>query len=276
MQGKEAKRVLVTGANKGIGFCIADDLAKQGYLVVMGCRNLQEGKKAAKQISDKYKDAKVDLLKIDLNSERSVVEAARDFAQRFGKLDILINNAAIAEGGIKHEPLYKQAEIICKANYFGTLMVCQHFFPLLNNGARVINVSSTAGCLERIVPSKAIRDRFLAKDLTIDQLNNILTEYFQVTRTDKFKQDGWPETAYGISKAALNGLTRIYAQDQDLKERGITVNSSDPGWCRTDLGTAKADHSPEEGADVNVWLATSSEVEGVTGKFFSERKEIDW
>jgi NAD(P)-dependent dehydrogenase (short-subunit alcohol dehydrogenase family) len=212
------KTVLITGANKGIGYESARQLAARGYHLFLGARNAEAGRKAAEQIAKT--GGKATFLQIDVSDPQSVAAAAVEFAKAADHLDVLVNNAAILLGedsavlGMTDDLLRETLE----TNTFGPLRVTRAFLYLLEKSSapRVINVSSGGGQL-----------------------------------TDG--ADGWAP-AYCISKTALNGLTSQLA----AAKTGFAINSICPGWVRTDMGGANAPRSVEQGADTIVWLASEA------------------
>jgi NAD(P)-dependent dehydrogenase (short-subunit alcohol dehydrogenase family) len=156
--------------------------------------------------------------------------------KRFGKLDVLINNAAIL---LRQDQslltsdveIYKQT---IETNAHAHLHVTRHFLPLMTRGSRIIMTSSGGGSM-----------------------------------TDPV--GGW-SPAYCVSKTLLNSITRQLAYE--LTNKQIAVNAFCPGWVRTDMGGKSAPRSVDQGADTAVWLATKDEVS--TGRFFRDRREIEW
>jgi NAD(P)-dependent dehydrogenase (short-subunit alcohol dehydrogenase family) len=212
------KTALVTGANKGIGYEVARQLATKGFQVFVGARNRDAGGKAVAEIAKK--GGKASFLEIDVADNASVTAAAREFAKAADYLDVLVNNAGIIVDGdnaileISGELLRKTLE----TNTLGPLRVTRAFVPLLRRtkAPRVIDVSSVGG---------------------------------QLTGG----ADGW-SPAYCISKTALNSVTSQLATALPK----FAVNSVCPGWIRTDMGGQGATRSVEEGADTIVWLAADA------------------
>ena len=168
-----SKVALVTGANKGIGFAAAHELAKQGFHVLIGARDTERGEEAAQKIKADGFDA--DFVTIDVTDEDSIRAAALEFGENFGGLDVLVNNAAINDGeGDVRELTIEKLQRVLETNVYGPLLVTQAFWPLLEHSedARVINVSSGLGRLH-------------------DMKNQ--------------------QPAYALSKTALNALTRQFA-----------------------------------------------------------------
>jgi len=212
------KTALITGANKGIGYEVARQLAAKGFHVFVGARNAMAGRKATAEIAKKC--GKGTFLEIDVADEDSVTTAAREFSNIEDRLDVLVNNAGIIADGDKaileiSDDLFRKT---LETNTLGALRVTRAFVPLLrkSKAPRVINVSSGGG---------------------------------QLTGG----ADGWAP-AYCISKTALNGVTVQLAAALPK----FTVNSVCPGWVRTEMGGENASRSVEEGADTIVWLASEA------------------
>jgi NAD(P)-dependent dehydrogenase (short-subunit alcohol dehydrogenase family) len=212
------KTALITGANKGIGYEVARQLAAKGFHVFVGARNAKAGHKAVEQILKQ--GGKATFLEIDVADNDSVTKATREFSNSEAHLDVLVNNAGIIADGDEtileiSDDLLRQT---LETNTLGSLRVTRAFVPLLrkSKAPRVINVSSGSGQL-----------------------------------TDG--ADGWAP-AYSISKTALNGVTSQFAAALPK----FAVNSVCPGWVRTDMGGDNANRSLEEGADTIVWLATEA------------------
>jgi NAD(P)-dependent dehydrogenase (short-subunit alcohol dehydrogenase family) len=230
------KTVLITGANRGIGFETAKQLASKGFHVVIGARDVTRAQLAVEAIR---KDAgEASCLEFDTANSASIQAAAVVFSHRGCPLEVLINNAGIyPDSGLTILTIPReQLAATFQTNTFGPVIVTQAFLPYLRKAqaARVINVSSGYGQLDGLsanVPS------------------------------------------YCLSKLTLNGVTIMLAEA--LKSEGIAVNSMCPGWVRTEMGGANAPRSVQEGADTAVWLATEAPRE-FTGKFFRDRQEIPW
>jgi NAD(P)-dependent dehydrogenase (short-subunit alcohol dehydrogenase family) len=240
------KTALVTGANKGIGYEVARQLATKGFHVFVGARNAKAGRKAAEEIAKKCRarnatalqaGGKATFLDIDVADNDSVVKAASEFSNVSDHLDVLVNNAGIIVDGDNaileiSDDLFRKT---LETNTLGPLRVTRAFSPLLrkSKAPRVINVSSGGG---------------------------------QLTGG----ADGWAP-AYCISKTSLNGVTVQLAAALPK----FAVNSVCPGWVRTEMGGENASRSVEEGADTIVWLASEAPHD-LTGEFMRDRKEIPW
>jgi NAD(P)-dependent dehydrogenase (short-subunit alcohol dehydrogenase family) len=234
------RTALVSGANRGIGFEIVRQLARLGILAVIGARDAREGLAAAETLKPEGID--IPVVALDVNEEGSAARAVGEVKRIYGRLDILVNNAAIlidAPGGFKASLFDLTSDTLrrtMETNLLGPVRLIQAAAPLMREQAygRIVNISSGAG-----------------------QLSDM--------------GSGYP--AYRMSKTALNALTRIAASE--LGGGDIKVNAMCPGWVRTEMGGPDADRSPEEGADTAVWLATLPDT-GPTGGFFRDRKPIAW
>ena len=232
-KAKQKKVAVVTGANRGLGLEACRQLGALGYRVILTARGKTKGEQAAAALRGEGLD--VTFHQLDVTNTASARRLAR-FVARGKRLDALINNAAVHLDGAEG-PREVKPRILARTfetNVNGPLRVAQALAPLMGRGGRIVNVSSGAG---------------------------------------QFKNFGarWP--AYGISKTALNALTKTLAAD--LKDGGIKVNAVCPGWVRTDMGGPNADLSVEKGADTIVWLASAAPAR-LTGRFFRGRREIDW
>jgi len=258
----------VAGANKGIGYAIVEKLSEEkGLHVLLGSRDAARGQAAVKQLGR----PNVSLLALDVDDALSVEKAADDVKTRFGGLDILVNNAGIAWKGDAFDETVARGTL--GTNYFGTLRVCQRFLPLLRAGGRVVNVSSTVGVSALRRMSAARRQQFLASDLTIDALSAIMTSFIDDVKADRWQAQGWPKTAYGVSKVGMSMLTRILARDN--KTSGVLINACCPGYVRTDMAGPSASKSPAEGAETPVFLALAP-AGTANGVFWSDKRQSDW
>ena len=174
-----SKVAIVTGANKGIGLAIVKGLAKKfnGDLYLTS-RNEERGLSAVKELSDE--GIKVLYHQLDIDDESSIVKFAGFIKEKYGGIDILINNAAIAFKNAATEPFALQAKITLQTNYFNTKLACEQLFPLLRSGARVVNLSSSAGYLPRI-PSDDLKNKFASSDstLTVEELDAMMKDFIE-------------------------------------------------------------------------------------------------
>lgn len=227
---------LVTGANRGIGLEVVRQLARLGFAVVLGARDVEKGEKAASSIAGE--GLEVVAARLDVTERESIITLGLMVEERFGRLDVLVNNAAILydswQSAVSADMETVRAAF--ETNTLGAWRVARAFIPLLRRGrhGRIVNVSSESGSLAVM---------------------------------------GGGTPAYSVSKAALNALTRMLADE--LRSDRILVNSVCPGWVATEMGGPGAPRTPEEGATGIVWAATLPD-DGPTGGFFRDGQPLEW
>lgn len=229
------KIALVTGANRGLGFETCKQLSQLGVTVLLTSRDPTKGEVAAKQLIDKGLD--VIFYQLDVSDRSNIKDIFTKIENQLGRLDILINNAAILYDK-DQSTMNADLELVNKAlttNLFGPWLLCQAFIPLMekNGYGRIVNVSSGAASMH-------------------------------------YMEGGTP--AYGISKVALNALTRKLASE--LGRKNVLVNSVDPGWVATDMG-GHGGRPIEDGCRGIVWAATLPN-NGPSGGFFHDGEPELW
>ncbi len=244
------KIALVTGANKGMGFEVVRQLAKQGNRVILGARDKEKGLLATSKL--KEEGLEVEFVLLDLGSEASIKLAAKFVHDKFGKLDILINNAGVNPEYPKKIFTIEQLptaliKSIFDSNFFGALITIREFLPLLRKAekGRIVNVSSIVGSLkEQSIP--------IPIDSPFYGINTL---------------------AYATSKTALNSLTVQVAKQ--VAYTNIKINAVCPGWVKTDMGSENAPRTIEQGISIILKLASIDET-GPNGGFFNEEGAISW
>ncbi len=245
---------LVTGANQGIGFQIAKDLAANGYTTLVGSRNFERGAAAAKTI-----DGDAHAVQLDVTDHASIAAAAERIRSEFGRLDLLIQNAAISN--TRKDPnisiqeyskstrpsnvSFEEMRAVWETNVFGVLAVYQAMLPLLREApaARIINVSSGVGSLtDNANPASPYRSTF--------------------------------GPVYPASKTALNAISLAMAIE--LEPEGIKVNAISPGFIKTNLNNYAGTGTLEEGSREVMRLVLLG-ADGPTGTFTRwENETIPW
>jgi len=273
------KVAIVSGSNKGIGLAIVEGLLKSFEGVVyLTARDVGRGQEAVKLLNEK--GLKPNFHQLDI-SDRSSIEAMRDHVVKaHGGIDILVNNAGIAFKNAATEPMHVQAKQTIAVNYFGTKQACEILYPILKDGARVVNVSSSAGFLGNI-PSQELKEKFASSDssLQVDELDQMMNDFIAACENGDHSEKGWPNSTYVVSKVGLSALTRI--QNREMQNtRGkadIEINHVHPGYVDTDMTSHKGHLTPEQGAYAPLKLALSPPNSGVTGRYFwYTGEEIDW
>ncbi|MEU9714008.1 SDR family oxidoreductase [Streptomyces sp. NPDC047976] len=227
---------LVTGANRGIGLETARQLAALGHTVLLCARRPEDAERAAAGLAPGVPGTLLPR-RLDVTEDGDVRALARDVEAQFGRLDVLVNNSAVNYDTSRRAVSVDLDEVehTLRTNLFGPWRTAQAFLPLLRRSPhpRLVNVSSESGSLEAM-------------------------------------SGGTP--AYGVSKAALNALTRKLADE--VRAEGILVNAVCPGWIATDMGGPGGGPVAEGAAGV-VWAATLPD-SGPTGGFFRDGKPLAW
>jgi len=243
-QGTDHRVALITGANKGIGFEIARQLARAQVTVLLGARDSARGEAAAVALRSEGLDAR--FVHLDVSDAASVQHAAAIIGGWYGRLDILVNNAGIndAADGPPGSADIDAAKRVFDTNFFGPLAVTQAMLPLLRQApaARIVNMSSTLGSLA--------------------SNGDPASPYYGVR-----------PIAYNASKAALNMLTVTLAEE--LRDATIAVNAVCPGYVSTDLNGHTGYLSPQDAAATPVRLALLTDA-SVTGRFISAEGDVPW
>lgn len=227
----DGRIALVTGSTRGIGHEVARQLDALGYTVIVTGREDSAAREAARRIGSRAVS-----MTLEVTDPRSITSVAGAIRDRFGVLDVLVNNAAVLldEGTSILETSPQVFEATIRANALGPLLMTHAVADLLrrSKAPRVVNVSSGAG-----------------------QISSMTTY----------------APAYSISKAALHAITVMLAAALPTAR----INCVDPGWVRTDMGGDSAPRDVTKGAETIVWLATLLST-GPSGGFFHDRKRIPW
>jgi NAD(P)-dependent dehydrogenase (short-subunit alcohol dehydrogenase family) len=243
---ENSKVALITGANRGIGFETAKQLGEKGVTVVVGARKLS----AAEETAAKLKSAGIDAygIQLDVTSSADRVAAAKYLEAKFGKLDILINNAGISSSdGLQSKTAQtsdEELQTVFDTNLFAVVALTRELLPLVKKSpaGRIVNLSSILGSLTlHADPNSPIAD---------------------------FKN-----FVYDASKSALNAYTIHLAHE--LKGTAIKVNSAHPGWVKTELGTDAAPMEVPDGAKTSIDLALLGP-DGPNGRFIHAGAELPW
>jgi len=260
---------LVTGANKGIGREIARKFAESGITTILACRT--NGKETAAELNCEHS------CYLDLTDDESIERCVAYVQERFGKLDILCNNAAICfndptlYGKVPHTPFEQQAAITIQTNFFGTYKLTNKLLPLLQKSSspKIINIASSAGRLA-ILKSQDKIALFTDPTLTNDRLEQHMSDFVTAAEMGVHSQQGWATTCYGMSKLGIIAFTRILARDYPE----IMVNSVDPGYCATDQNNMQGFRPAERGAVTPFLLATTEQA--FSGRHWFDEQQIAW
>ena len=252
----EGRTVVITGPTSGIGKEIAIGLAGLGANLVLGCRDTAKGKAVAAEIERGKHGGSIEIVAVDVASGKSIEQFTRQILETHDRVDVLVNNAGVSRGAQPYAKSLDGIELTFGTNVIGYYRVMLQLLPLLKKSApaRIVNVAST-----------------FASDLDLDDLE------FQRRTWDSMK-------AYAQSKACDRLLT--WAMARRLEGSRVTANAMAPGLI-VDTGLyrntppqvmeqlrKRGGRTPADGADTAVWLASSPDLEGLSGKLFENRKEI--
>jgi NAD(P)-dependent dehydrogenase (short-subunit alcohol dehydrogenase family) len=242
---------LVTGANQGVGYQVAKALAENGYLVLVGSRNIDKGHAAAENIG-----LDTQSIQLDVTDQSSIAAAAEHIRKEFGRLDLLVNNAGIShagkpgrsleemmDSGLASKASLDEVRAVWETNVFGIIGVTQAMLPLIRQSAagRIVNVSSSFGSLTWISdPTSFARAQF--------------------------------GVVYAASKTAVNAVTLAFAVE--LGKEHIKVNAVSPGFTATALNNFEGVDSVEEGSRAPIRVAL--ETDGPTGTFSGPEGPLPW
>lgn len=240
---------LVTGANKGIGRSIAEQLGETGMTVLLGSRDHDRGATAEAELRAKGIDAHA--VDLDVTKADSIRAAAKAIGDQFGRLDVLVNNAGVSGPSPRLAPSSADLDLVrevFEVNFFGVLAVTQAMLPLLRHSSagRIVNISSEVGSLHAMSDPGHYMSKLPA------------------------------QAAYPTSKTALNSLTVQFAKE--LRGENILVNAVTPGACATDFTKGLNIDIPRtaaDGAKIAVKLATVGP-DGPTGGFFGDSGPVAW
>jgi retinol dehydrogenase 14 len=255
--GMGGTTVLITGGTSGIGNATAVAMAAMGANVAIVGRNQERGEAAVEEIKAQSHNESVELMLADLSVQAEVRRLAEEFLERYDRLDVLVNNAGLVQSKRTETP-----------DGIETTLAINHLAPFLLTNLLL-------GCLEQSAPSRVITVSSEAQ-----RWGTMDFEDMQSRR----KYRGFP--VYGMTKLA--NIMFTYELAERLDGTGVMANCLHPGSVGTNFGQNNRGamalffrtfkpfmRSPEQGADTLIWLASSPEVDGVSGKYFSDRKEIE-
>lgn len=251
------KRVLITGANSGMGLASTIELAKRGYEVIMGCRNEERGQKALQEARDKSGSDQISLMKCDLGSLQHIREFAEQFNQKYDRLDVLLNNAGVVN--LKRQETADGFEMSIGVNHLGHFLLTHLLLDALKASpqGRIVVVSSGAYKIGKIHWD----DPYLHNGYTVIK-------------------------SYAQSKIANIFFTRVMADK--LKDTNITINCLHPGAVATNIGVDRDTgfgkrilagvaylpffQTPEQGAETAIFLVDDSSVAQSSGLYYYRKK----
>ena len=275
---------VVTGSNKGIGLAIVRALCKKfSGDVYLTSRDEGRGKEAIESLEKEGLHPKFHCL--DICNEETV-EKLRDFMkEKYGGIDVLVNNAGIAFKNAATEPFGVQAKVTLATNYWANKRTCEILFPVLKSGARVVNLSSSAGYLGHLgarggdkVKAEQLRNTLAAADLSLETLDGLMKNFVETAQAGTHGDYGWPNSTYVVSKIGWSALSRIQQRMMEADPRDdIVVNHVHPGYVDTDMTSHKGPLTPDQGAVSSVFAALLPPKTEIRGAYlWYDCQIVDW
>ena len=276
---------VVTGGNKGIGYCIAEQLIASTFFskVIIACRNPTLGAEAVSKLGGSGGSVQVECARLDLSDFDSVDAFAAHMNEQVGRLDVLVNNGAIAFKGADPTPFKEQTGPTLQVNYFGTARLTDALLPLIRStgeNPQVVSVASMAGKLAQI-RSDDLRSQFTSETLTRAKLDDLVNAFASAVQAGNHQQQGWSNSNYGFSKLALIAYTKMLAREEQTAASGkddfVKVNCCCPGYCATDMSSHRGHRSPQDGARNAVIVALQGQEGGaLNGQFIQDFAVGSW
>ncbi|KAK3141969.1 hypothetical protein QOZ80_4BG0340490 [Eleusine coracana subsp. coracana] len=290
----KARIAVVTGGNKGIGLEVCRQLAVNGVIIVLTARDETRGAAAVHKLKE-LGLYDVTFHQLDVTDASSISKLADFLRSSFGKLDILVNNAAIGGVELVGDPSFveqlsgmtgpqrlefkwKHLRETCDAakeclqtNYYGVRRVTEALLPLLQSSSdgRIVNLSSDYGLLRLFKNEEVKQELNDIENLTEERLDELLETFLKDFEAGAVEERGWPTelSAYKAAKAAMNSYSRVLAR----RHPELRVNCVDPGFVKTDINYNSGILAPKEAGSKVVAVALLPEA-GVTGALFENGK----
>jgi len=275
---------VVTGANKGIGLGIVRALCKQ-YKgdVFLTARDEARGLAAVESLVKEGLNPKFYVL--DIGNEETIVKLRDFMKEKYGGIDVLVNNAGMAYKGAATEPFGEQATFTVATNYWDNKTACEILFPILKPGARVVNMSSSAGFLGNLgarggdkTKAEQLKKKLSSDDLTVKELDGYMKNFVETANAGTHESHGWPNSTYVVSKIGWSALSRIQQREMEKDPRqDIVINHVHPGYVDTDMTSHRGVLSIDRGAQSGVFAALLPAGTDVRGAYiWHDCQLVDW
>ncbi|KAJ9051431.1 hypothetical protein DSO57_1004514 [Entomophthora muscae] len=291
--------IVITGANKGIGKAIVKQIvlqapsywkdAQRDVTLYLTSRNTELGEKAIEDLKPQLSSAPLNFRlqhhPLDIGSEESIKTFKKALEEKHGGIDILVNNAGIASKGPAFD--YDIVKWTLETNYYGTLKMMENMLPLMRKEGRVINVSSMIGKLSQL--SEPLQKKFLDPNLKVSDVTELMESFTNAVKEGNFKELGWSNSAYGVSKVGMTALSKVFAHDQRRASDGknLLILSCHPGYVNTDMTSGMGHLTVDQGAETPVFLSlaplkdivgtyTDEQFDKGFGVYWSDKKAEQW
>ncbi|CAI9268857.1 unnamed protein product [Lactuca saligna] len=261
--------VIITGANKGIGYALVKRFAELGLTVVLTSRDQSRGLQAMDSLKVLGVDHHVRFFQLDISDPISIQSFVSWFRSSFKAFDILVNNAAVCFNAMNENSM-EYAETVIKTNYYGSKQFTEAMLPFFRRSSsmsRILNISSRLGTLDKLnnPQMKAILGD--KETLSEGRIDMVVNAFLEDVKEGRWKTKGWPEiwTDYSVAKLALNAYSQVLAKRY---EGVVSVNCFCPGFTQTAMTDGNGKHSADDAAKMATKIALVPVPVLNTGKFY--------
>ncbi|CAH0603570.1 unnamed protein product [Chrysodeixis includens] len=270
------KRVaVVTGSNKGIGLSIVKGLLKRfDGVVFLTARDDGRGKAAVAKLNEL--GLRPEYHQLDVTDRNSVARFGSYIKEKYGGIDILVNNAAVFNA-TDFYLTYEESKEIIDINYFSYHIIQELLYPLVKDNGRILNISSDCGHLSNLRNEHWIK-KLSSESLTVEEINEFANWHLEAIKSGTFNKSDFADdgtvAAYRVAKVAVSALTRI--QQKELESRNISVNSMHPGLVRTDMTKGVGFYDSDQAAETPLYLVLEAPQTLKAAYIWFDRQVLDW